>query len=430
MRSKANLYRINPDFIISWGESAGGNLASMLGILNTRSSSMGLSQYSSKTQVVVNEFGPQDLTRAEYQNNPIMKSFLDKYIGYTFVQRPDLYRAASPFYQANTASAPLLTVSGNSDTDVPMADLVAMQQKLNSLGRVTETKIFQGSHNFIEPLEGSGQSGPVRQAEFSFVRNRTAGNLCQANAKTISQAVWINNLAYVRSVPVNLATKKPNWGNASDWVGPVAPDGLIPGSGPVNTDDIFIYPSAKKLIQSFWRSGEGYSREVPLKTDGTPDWNAAEPWPANPISANVYPPFSGEMQVSDSLLIGRGDTILQSYWRNNSGYIRYVAVDFFGHPAWNFTSEWTGPVSSSGLPGTATKPITAQTSIVYPDGTTLLQSFWRSDEGFTRTVPLNSLGYPDWNRAGQWSAGQISDLPVTRLPLMVTGMSMYYSDCN
>lgn len=63
LRNNAQKYRIDPKNMGSLGGSAGGYLATMLGVQETRNPSLGLANYSSKVKVVIDRFGaPMDAT--------------------------------------------------------------------------------------------------------------------------------------------------------------------------------------------------------------------------------------------------------------------------------------------------------------------------------------------------------------------------------
>ena len=97
-------------------------------------------------------------------------------------------------------------------------------------------------------------------------------------------------------------------------------------------------------------------------------------------------------------------TLQQSFWRGNQGWVRIVPLRANGSPDWGRASSWHGPVGLSSLPGSGS--IQAQTATVFRNRT-LVQGIWRSNQGWSRTVPLRADGTPDWGRAGAWS-GPIS----------------------
>ena len=67
LRANAAKYKLNPDKIAAFGQSAGGNLASMLGtagdVAEFDDPSLGNAGVSSRVQAVINWFGPNDFSR-------------------------------------------------------------------------------------------------------------------------------------------------------------------------------------------------------------------------------------------------------------------------------------------------------------------------------------------------------------------------------
>ncbi len=71
LRANATKYKLNPDKIVAFGASAGGNIASMLGtsgdIAEFDDASLGNADVSSRVQAVINWFGPNDFGQMDAQ---------------------------------------------------------------------------------------------------------------------------------------------------------------------------------------------------------------------------------------------------------------------------------------------------------------------------------------------------------------------------
>jgi hypothetical protein len=118
----------------------------------------------------------------------------------------------------------------------------------------------------------------------------------------------------------------------------------------MQTQNDLVQGNGTLLAQSFWRGNEGFTRTVPLDANGFPSWGQANPW-FGPIPANAIP-GSGVMQTQSDVVVGNGTALLQSFWRGDQGWLRIVPLDAEGNPNWNASGPWEGPLPVSALPGT------------------------------------------------------------------------------
>ncbi|WNG44020.1 hypothetical protein F0U60_07870 [Archangium minus] len=220
------------------------------------------------------------------------------------------------------------------------------------------------------------------------------------------QGMWRGNQGFSRTVPLN-SNGVPNFGAASGWSGPVAISGL-PGAGDMQGQGDFIFSNGRTMMQSMWRGDQGFTRTVSMNADGSPNWAAASAWSGPALLSGL--PGSGSLQASEAVVIAFGRVLRQSFWRGNQGFTRTVPMNMDGTPNWAAASAWSGPTSSSVLPGSGDVQSLSET--LYPNGQTMLQGIWRGNQGFTRTIPMNADGTPNFGAASAWSAPiALSGLP-------------------
>lgn len=149
VKANAKTYNLNPDKIVVWGGSAGGNIASMVGVTGSLQSigendNQENMQYSSNVQVVIDWFGPLDflkmddqfkqgsVKRREIKGSSItsdINSPESKYIGKLITLDPALTQQANPasyLHLLTPSNAPYFFIE-HGDRD----SLVPTQQSIN-----------------------------------------------------------------------------------------------------------------------------------------------------------------------------------------------------------------------------------------------------------------------------------------------------------
>jgi hypothetical protein len=114
------------------------------------------------------------------------------------------------------------------------------------------------------------------------------------------------------------------------------------------------------LLQSFWRGDQGWYRSVPVDAGGNPIWGQARPWRITYL--HLLPGVGSVQALCSEVYAGKRD-LLQTVWRSNQGFWRRVPIDAEGNILWSQARPWSAPVSTSGLPGSGN--IEAQAEAVY-----------------------------------------------------------------
>ena len=122
LRAHARKYNLDRDHIGAYGNSAGGHLAMLLGMVGREAGLEGDGPYqqeSSLVQAAISDSGPIDLIHqaCNSQIQEVVKRFLG---GPPDDMRTSLYKKASPLHQIKANAPALLLIYGASDLQVPI----------------------------------------------------------------------------------------------------------------------------------------------------------------------------------------------------------------------------------------------------------------------------------------------------------------------
>ncbi len=184
LRANAEEYKIDPNKIVVWGGSAGGNLASLVGtsgdIKELVDDSLGNSDQSDRVQAVVDWYGPiyfstMDAEFTSLGQTPAMgqtnisSSPETAYIGKTIgtAEAEELVKKASPQTYISLNTPPFYIQHGTADRNIPITQSINFSEKLK--------EVIGNDRVVFEKIEGAGHGGSQFQTSenlgkiFSFI---------------------------------------------------------------------------------------------------------------------------------------------------------------------------------------------------------------------------------------------------------------------
>ncbi len=153
LRANAKKYRVRSDRIGVVGFSAGGYLASMLGVTAKEDGFEGVGgnpEQSSRVQAAVSFFGPTDFSSRDWPKD-LEEEVIAPFLGGSFAHKSDLYKRASPINYVTVDAPPFLFLHGTDDKLVPIDQSRRLSEKLKQIGVPAQMVVLEGEgHGFTD----------------------------------------------------------------------------------------------------------------------------------------------------------------------------------------------------------------------------------------------------------------------------------------
>ena len=147
VRNDAATLDINPDRVTAIGESAGANLAALLGVYSQAPNG---TVSPAAVDSVIALSTPTDLARL-YTQSPLAGLAVKQFLGGTPAQVPASYAAASPIDHISPGDPPMLLVHGRQDPLIPVSQSKAMAAALAAAGVPDRLILVNGGHDLDFP---------------------------------------------------------------------------------------------------------------------------------------------------------------------------------------------------------------------------------------------------------------------------------------
>ncbi len=144
---------IDPHKIVAFGNSSGGYLAAMLGLLDQLIvpdiEEEDYLFYSPKADLVVDICGASDFMDPENKHTSVGMAFLEQFLASSYDGHKELWEKASPLHYVSGYASPFLMVHGEADEVVPAQQSKKLYAALLAAGVKAELELFEDEgHSF------------------------------------------------------------------------------------------------------------------------------------------------------------------------------------------------------------------------------------------------------------------------------------------
>jgi acetyl esterase/lipase len=154
LHARGRTLGVDPARIAAWGDSAGGQLVSLLGVdgANKDWDRGPYPDASSSVSAIVDEYGPANLDTTDWP--PSSVDMIRTVFGVGPGPGSSVLAAASPLHHVAAGDPPFLVIQGNADQVVPFAQSVELSARLRAVGVPVQLVVVdRGRHGLETPGE-------------------------------------------------------------------------------------------------------------------------------------------------------------------------------------------------------------------------------------------------------------------------------------
>lgn len=165
--SNSSKYNIDKNRMALIGFSAGGHLASLMGL----SGNNNVKQFyhdekvpSFKVKAVIDFYGPSEfIAFTPHTSAPVKDDAIAKLLGATILERPDLAKMASPNTYVDKNDPPFLIFNGEKDESVPYTQSLLLANYLKLAGVKNEVTIVKDAPHYGEMFDVEGHRMKIKK---------------------------------------------------------------------------------------------------------------------------------------------------------------------------------------------------------------------------------------------------------------------------